>query len=202
MFAYCSSNPVNFSDPTGYKQKFWYILFEEHQPGYIHTRVQLHILAVYNTTEGLYRKEFAIPGIGRVDIIKPSTGEAWEIKYGGSTVERSIERIDEALNQLSKYTVDSTGLHPGSAGAFTGFFTINCESNSYGVFYMTPEAGVILYYLLPLESVKKADFVFAPSTVQESSANALWLLALCPLPKGITSASGGGDPFAKKAFAY
>ena len=191
-----------FVDPLGYKHKFWHILFEEHQPGYIHTCVQLHILSVYNVVEGLYRKEFVIPGIGRADIVKPSTGEVWEIKYGGSTVERSLDRIDEALNQLSKYTVESTGLHPGSVGAFTGFFTINCGSNSYGVFYMTPESGAILYYLLPLDAVKKADYVFVPSTAHESSAKAMWLLALCPIPRGVVSGGSGGDPYAHKAFAY
>ena len=146
--------------------------------------------------------EYVIPGIGRADIIKPSTGEVWEIKYGGSTVARSMERIDDALKQLSKYTVDSTGLHPGSAGEFTGFFTINYDSSSYAVVYVTPEAGAILYYVFPIESVQKSDYVYVRAKDRKTSANAMLLLALCPLPKGIVASGGGGDPFTKNAFAY
>ena len=199
MFAYCGNDPVNFNDPSGCKRKIWYILFQEHQSGYIHTQVQLHILAVYNVTEGLYRKEFVIPGIGRADIVKPSTGEAWEVKHGGGTPEMEEQRIADAQRQLSRYTVDSTGLHPGSAGEFEGFFTLRAGESAYAVIYITPDAGVILYYLIPLENVKKTDFVFAPSSSREGSALKLMALAFCFVPVGPV---GGGSAVAEKAYGY
>ena len=98
MFAYCGNNPVNRSDPSGYKWKFWRVLFEDHRPGYIHWAVEAHIVL-----GGLAQKELVLPGVGRADIYKPETGEIWEIKYGGSSDVAKQENTNKAIEQLKGY---------------------------------------------------------------------------------------------------
>ena len=144
MFAYCLNNPANLVDPTGERVQLWPILFGDHEPGYIHKTVQLHIIA-----SGLFSKELYLPGTGRADIYDPETGEIWEIKHGGSTLETQNTRIADAEKQIGRYINNKSGipLHIGHAGAFTGVFMINCGNVSYSVAYDTPQPGVILYYV-------------------------------------------------------
>jgi hypothetical protein len=157
---------------------------------------------VYNIVEVLYQQEYYLPGIGRADIVKPSTGEVWEIKHGGSSLESEINGINNALTQLEKYIGGSTGLHPGSAGEFNGFFTINYGDSSYAVIYLTPEAGVVLYYLLPTQKVKKSDYVYLSSTVPDTvSSSCIAALALAVVAVGCAGGSGAGyDPVLSVAY--
>ena len=45
MFAYCGNNPVISTDSTGMRTDIWPVLFGDHNQGYIHRMVQLHIVA-------------------------------------------------------------------------------------------------------------------------------------------------------------
>ena len=144
MFAYCGNNPSNGLDPTGERADLWPLLFEDHDPGFIHRRVQEHIVI-----KALFTDEFVLPGTGRVDIYDPETGEIWEIKHGGSSLKMQEKRTSDAQKQINRYENNKSNipLHAGRAGAFTGGFYINCVNKSYLVTYNTPEPGVILYYV-------------------------------------------------------
>ena len=167
MFAYCGNSPTNYSDPTGAKPSFWYTLFEDHDPGYIHRAVQAHILIVNNTDEERkYDSEYVMPGIGRADIVCLSTGEMWEIKHGGSTTECFDSRITEALGRLTTYVNKGCSLSKGSANRFSGSFVIAHENQKYLVSYSTPVAGAIIYTVASLpDNSRAADFVYAPYTL-------------------------------------
>ena len=167
IFAYCLNNPIIFSDFAGtYSQTWqvWAVLFGDHNPGYIHRAVQAHIVFKYSM-----QNELTIPGAGRADIYNPATHELWEIKHGGSTDERKSERILSAGLQASRYangskTVFEVPYHKGRAGAFNGQFCLDCYDITYLVVYDTPQTGVILYYVLPLENRKAPSFALYPST--------------------------------------
>ena len=159
MFAYCGNNPVNCSDPSGHKWKFWRVLFEDHRQGYIHWAVEAHILL-----GGLVEKELVLPGVGRADIYKPDTGEIWEIKYGGSNDISKQENTNKALEQIVRYLNNKEiPLRIGAAGAFKGEFVLDCGGCSYLITYDTPQAGVILYYMKALEKRRGDAFGVYPS---------------------------------------
>jgi len=148
MFAYCRNNPVQHSDPGGERANIWPVLFEEHDPGYIHRMVQLHIIA--NT---ILQKELVLPGFGRADIFNPETGEIWEIKHGGNSMAMRSARTNDAQQQIARYVLfTEITLKPGHANAFAGNFVINCDGISYYVEYDTPAAGTILYYVQQMQS--------------------------------------------------
>ena len=194
MFAYCLNNPANYCDSTGTKVDIWPILFGDHVPGYIHKTVQAHIIAT-----GLFEDELYLPGTGRADIYDPETGEIWEIKYGGSTVEMQNTRTSEAKNQIDRYINNKTNmpLQIGHAGAFTGAFVINCGNTSYCVTYDTPQPGVILYYVQQMPAYEPAaSYAYYP--VKEKS-HAMAGLLLVPALIGIGASSL--DPVLQKAYA-
>ncbi len=171
MFAYCNNNPVLYWDPEGTKLEIWNILFEVHDPGFIHIAVQDHI--VLNGL--LFKKELYLKGVGRADIYNPETGEIWEIKHGGGTIERQYERMQNAFAQVDKYVSQCTdiALCAGDAGAFTGAFVINYADNSYLVSYYTPSAGVILYYVMQLKRYEPAAYRTCTYKQPSSSVNAV-----------------------------
>ena len=164
MFVYCLNNPIMFADSTGTRAQVWQVIFEDHDPGYIHRAVQAHII-FKNSIMG---KELVLPGIGRADIYNPTTYEIWEIKHGGSTSEMKNERILSADSQVSRYVQGAKeklnlSYQKGHAGAFDGNFILTCGSVSYYVTYDTPAAGVILYYIEQLKKPKPNAFAVYPS---------------------------------------
>ena len=168
MFAYCLNNPVCFDDPTGEKVEIWPVLFEDHNPGYIHNAVRDHIIAC-----GLFRGELYLPGVGRADIYDPETLEIWEIKHGGSAPSMQMQRTSDAINQVNRYIKGANEkldqvLRVGHAGAFTGSFVINCGKISYLVTYDTPEPGVVLYYV---KQMQKFEYAASLSYVPKTSEN-------------------------------
>ena len=171
MFAYCGNDPINYGDPSG-ERRLWQELFYNHDYGYIHRAVQAHILLLYNTSATIVEKEYVLPGVGRADIYMPETGEVWEIKHGGSAEEMIELRIQQADSQVNRYINATTGLIKGRAGAFCGFFTINCNDASYSICYFTPQEGVILYFVMPCESKLKSPFlVYEPASQRSSNYN-------------------------------
>ena len=181
MFAYCGNNPVNYCDPAGYA-RLWPILFGDHVPGFIHKTVQAHIVAT-----GLFRDELYLPGAGYADIFDPETGEIWEIKHGGSTLDMQASRTNDALRQINRYIDNPTKipLTAGHAGAFTGSFIINCNNVSYSVSYDTPQPGVILYYVQELRYLERdASYVYY---TKENRASQMLGLFLVPVGAGSTS---------------
>ena len=164
MFAYCLNNPIMFADSTGTRAQVWQVIFEDHDPGYIHRAVQAHIIL----KNSIIDKELVLPGIGRADIYNPKTYEMWEIKHGGSTSEMKNERRLSADNQVSKYiqgAKEKLGLtyYKGHAGAFNGEFILTCDSVSYLISYDTPANGVILYYVKQLKKQESNVFAAYPS---------------------------------------
>ena len=198
MFAYCNNNPVLYSDPAGTWAQIWPILFGDHKPGYIHTAVQLHIIA----TE-LFEKELILPGVGRADIYDPQTHEIWEIKHA-STIpsERIAEAEGRIAHYVSGYPISEVFCTAGHAGAFTGDFVINCGKISYLITYNTPAEGVILYYVEQMRNYETDPFrSYAPVTVrQEQGAKAVVIGAGIG---GLCLLGGGGilgDPLCYKAW--
>lgn len=185
MFAYCGNNPVNRSDPSGYKWKFWKVLFEDHRPGYIHWAVQAHILL-----GGLVEKELVLLGVGRADIYKPETDEIWEIKHGGSSEAAQQKNTNEAIKQLEGYLeYKGIPLRIGAAGAFKGEFVLDCGGCSYLITYDTPQDGVILYYMKALEKRRGDAFGVYPSlefAKKDDRKSYAWVL-------GFFMPSFGGD---------
>ena len=164
MFAYCGNNPITFTDPTGTYAQIWPIMFGDHNPGYIHYAVQMHIITKYY----MIKKEFVLPGVGRADIYKPTTSELWEIKHGGSSSEMIDARMILAEYQVKNYVSGAKAklneiYHLGHAGAFNGEFIINCDSVSYLITYDTPTPGVILYYVKQLKKQKQNVYAVYPS---------------------------------------
>jgi hypothetical protein len=199
MFAYCGNDPINYTDPSGAKRKFWFQLFEDHRPGYIHESVQWHILLKYNFAELLYEKEFYLPGIGRADIVKLSTGEVWEIKHAGSTTESEMSAMSSACTQLLRYTGNETSLHTGKAGAFSGYFIINFDNTSYLINYETPDAGVVLYYVNPTTYTTKPELIYSSThaTSRKDVYSSMILLGFASM--GL--ACGGHFSIRKAAYA-
>ena len=179
MFAYCLNNPVVYSDSIGTRAQIWPVLFEDHDPGFIHRAVQGHIIAT-----GLVEKELYLPGIGRADIFNPETHEMWEIKYGGSTSTMHSNRIFSADDQVSRYIDKSKKINniiyqKGCAGAFFGGFILNCGNISYSVTYDTPAEGVILYYVTEMQYyVSGLSKVYVPSSLKNMSKYGLALAGL------------------------
>ena len=167
-FIYCLNNPVNYCDPTGAKAKFWYKMFEDHDPGYIHRAVQVDILVKYNVAAALYKTEYVMPGIGRADIVCLNTGEMWEIKHGGSTDQSWASGIDSANSRLDTYVLKGSKLKKGQAGQFSGTFTIAYDASMYLVSYATPQVGVILYtFTRTKEHSIQPAFVYQPHTLYD-----------------------------------
>ena len=185
MFAYCGNNPVNRSDPSGHKWKFWRVLFEDHRPGYIHWAVEAHIVL-----DGVAQKELVLPGVGRADIYRPETGEIWEIKYGGSSEAAQQKNTNKALEQIVLYLNNKEiPLQIGAAGAFKGEFVLDCGGYSYLITYDTPQAGVILYYEKALGKRQGDAFGVYPSlefAKKDDRKSYAWVL-------GFFMPSFGGD---------
>jgi len=168
MFAYCNNNPIIYADPTGTKGKIWFQLFEDHDPGYIHRAVQVHILATKNAEAAIYSSEYYMPGVGRADIVCLQSGEMWEIKYGGSTADARTAGINNADTQLERYLLKVAPFKKGRVNAFSGTFVISQDTTLYQITYCTPEQGVVLYFVAQLNNSQgKADFIYAPHTLYE-----------------------------------
>ena len=205
MFAYCLNNPICFADIDGEEAGLWGYLFADGDPGFIHRMVQLHILLVYNAEAFLYSKEFVMPGVGRADIIKPSTMEIWEIKYAGKVIQT---RIDLATSQVERYERAFSSVGRGSKGEFNGSFIINCIEKSYLISYTTPSEGVIIYTLTPLEEYSNSPFAtFVPSTVpvekyfpspEKKTSRLVFLFGLC-IPRGADIQAINGTGFGVEA---
>ena len=160
MFAYCLNAPVLWVDQSGTRVDIWPILFEDHYPGAIHKAVQAHIIA-----SGLVSMELYLPGVGFADIYNPESHEIWEIKHGGYATETQHSRVNEAMNQITKYISNKSEilLQVGHAGAFSGKFYINCGAKSYLITYETPEPGVILYFVQQMNNLQtNPAFAYVP----------------------------------------
>ena len=201
MFAYCLNNPIMLCDSTGAYAQIWPILFDSHDPGFIHRAVQAHIIAT-----GLFQKELYLAGVGRADIFDPKTGEIWEIKHGGSNADGIATRTTDASNQVLGYiggAKEKLGilLQEGHAGAFTGGFVINCNNISYFVTYETPAPGVILYFVRQMRSFEPAaSFAFAPAMNKRD----IYTMGSIAAIGAIASLLGGGcaiEPLMQTAYA-
>jgi len=164
MFAYCLNNPIMLTDFTGARAQVWQVIFDDHDPGYIHRAVQVHITIKYT----FVKKEHVLPGVGRADIYDPKTHEMWEIKYGGSSDRMKVERILFADSQVSRYINGAKEklnsiYHKGYAGAFDGSFILYCNEVPYLITYDTPARGVILYYVTQLKQTEENAFAVYPS---------------------------------------
>ena len=142
MLAYCLNNPVNRTDANG-DVSIWYYLIVDHDMGFIHRAVQLHILSMNSSN---IQVEWILTGFGRADVVDVSLGVVWEVKHAGK--DRAL-RETQAKNQAKKYI---GGEHDGviikdlgAAGRFEGEFCIRIGKYTYEVKYDTPQDGVIIY---------------------------------------------------------
>lgn len=183
MFAYCGNSPEIYSDPTGEKKKIWFKLFEDHDPGFIHRAVQVHILMKNNVAATIFESEYVMSGIGRADIVSLSTNEMWEIKYGGSTPDGWAAGIAAAENQLQRYIANGCTLRKGEAFRFLGGFQIDFGVMRCNVNYSTPVEGVILYtidYTTDMDT--EPAFSYAPHTLykeQKTTVSVMVAIAFC-----------------------
>jgi hypothetical protein len=153
-------------------------LFEDHDPGYIHRAVQVHILSTNNIEAVLYKSEYIMPGIGRADIVCPSTGEMWEIKHGGSSNDAWDAGISNANARLDKYLLNGCSFKKGRAKAFSGAFVISLDATKYLISYSTPEQGVILYTVMQLnDPQRKENFAYAPHTLYQEQKELMGIIA-------------------------
>ena len=140
-----------------------------------------------------------MPGAGRADILAPDTGEIWEIKHGGSTIEMQESRTQEAINQVHRYIgkFAERPLCEGRAGTFTGAFILNYGNVSYSVTYNTPEPGVILYYVQEMKSYEPAaSYAYVPGTSREEKHAVGAMIAYALLGCGLP------DPVGEASYAY
>jgi hypothetical protein len=135
MFVYCLNDPVNRIDTSG-TVSLWYYLIVDHDMGFIHRAVQLHIKQNNNA-----QTEVKLSGFGRADVVQ--FGAVWEIKHAGKNPEL---RTAIAQAQAAGYVFLNDELTQlGKAGMFSGTFYIQCLEYSYMVECWTPEPGAILY---------------------------------------------------------
>ena len=168
MFAYCNNNPATYLDPTGTRIAFWHQLFEDHDPGYLHRVVQADIFVKHNLQAVLYDTEYVMPGIGRADVVCLSTGEMWEIKYGGSNATGWEKGLADANAQLGRYAGKGSALRKGRANMFSGSVVVGFGDMQYIVHYETPEVGVILYTLeRKYEYESQVAYRYAPHTLYD-----------------------------------
>ena len=123
MFAYCGNNPVNYCDPTGTTQQFWYKMFGDHDPGYIHRAVQVDILIKYNVYAEIYGAEYIMPGIGRADIVCLETGEISD-KLGRG---RHTTRQAEIFHIGNGLVIDTAGFSSIDFAADSVIFSSDLE---------------------------------------------------------------------------
>ena len=173
MFAYCLNNPVNRIDACG-DVSLWFYLLVDHDMGFIHRMVQAHIRVTYGAN---YSTEMSLSGFGRADIVNTVTGHVWEVKHAGQF---PSARAAIATAQATAYiggtngSTTITGL--GEAGAFTGYFYIQCMNECYLVNYETPQKGAVLYSVKRVENCSESPFrVYVPKKQKESSkGKAVW----------------------------
>jgi hypothetical protein len=141
MFAYCLNNPVNRIDIGG-AASIWYYLMVDHDMGYVHRMVQLHI----RENNRNISTEWILTGFGRADVVDTTLGVVWEVKHAGKIPEaRTTEATLQALSYVGGKHGRTTITGLGEPHAFTGQFHITIEGNLYLVTYETPAPGVILY---------------------------------------------------------
>ena len=176
MFAYCNNNPINQTDPSG-AASLWYYIIVSSDYGFIHRAVQTHILAVY---QGSYSKEISLGGFGRADIVDTDQGAVWEVKHASQNPK---ERALIATAQASGYIGGTNGnvkiTTLGEAGAFKGFFYIQCLDCFYRVDYWTPQAGAVLYSVQEEPEYEgSAYIVFVPRDVKDRSSTGVFIAGL------------------------
>ena len=201
MFAYCGNNPVISTDSTGMRTDIWPVLFGDHNQGYIHRMVQLHIIA-----SKAVEKELYLPGVGRADIYNPDTKEIWEIKHGGNSLSMQSQRRTDAEEQAKKY-VKGAGKDwcLGHANAFSGEFVLKCGSITYLISYDTPASGVILYYVKELKDQKRTVDCVYPERILLPKNDTKEVLVAIGLGFVLSFAgvnNGIADPVATIAYAY
>ena len=138
MFAYCLNNPINRCDIDG-NVSLWYFLIVDHDMGFVHRMVQLHI----KTTNGTnIQTELFLTGLGRADVVDRSMCVVWEVKHAGKN---RYARETIAREQAKRYINGNTIKDLGPAGRFAGTFCITVGDYIYEVNYDTPQDGVIIY---------------------------------------------------------
>ena len=91
MYAYCSNNPVMYTDQTGDSRLPFYLLL---YPGFIHAAVQAHICAKYNFTMEVNISKW------RIDLVDPVSNCAYEVK---PVTYKAVNKFQSAMAQLRKH---------------------------------------------------------------------------------------------------
>ena len=126
-----------------------------------------------------------------------STKEVWEVKY----INSALEAQAQALGYVGGLTDNGYITSLGAAGAFNGYFVINCMGHSFEVNYFIPSNGVVLYSVRLLEQYDvNTSLVYTPKRLkQKLSISEAFSIAISgvggfALAYGFAIGSGGGHP--------
>ena len=201
MFVYCLNNPVNRTDVNG-AVSLWYYLIIDSDYGFVHRMVQAHIVYTYGS---MYGTELSLGGHGRADIVSKDSGAVWEVKHAST---QPTLRANIATAQATKYIGGTSGevtvTTLGAAGAFEGFFYLQCGAYTYEVNYWTPQAGAVLYSVQEVQNYTGEVFaVYVPREERQRSTSGVtssWFVV------GLAFCGGGGyytkDSFSNCAYLY
>ena len=164
MFAYCGSNPVVKTDPSGQVPIWWYFI-ETHDWGHVHKLVSLDISAKYGVQREVWVDRGGNPNGGRMDIF--SDGSVWEIKHGTKNI---LVAQAQARTYLGSHTSSDELVESlGRVGAFSSGFPFEYAGCSYYVHYSTKADGAIIYEVYESESRTGRNTVTVPAVISENA---------------------------------
>ncbi|MGM9669456.1 MAG: RHS repeat-associated core domain-containing protein, partial [Faecousia sp.] len=192
MFAYCLNNPANRTDTSG-TISLWYYLIVDHDMGFIHRMVQVHIKATGGPD---IKTELVLTGLGRADVVDKSLGVVWEVKHSGMfPEERMLEAVVQATGYIGGEYKDCFIVSLGESDRFEGTFCITCSGQNYEVKYYTPVDGAILYSVKETTN-SKGEYAFVyeykPKTAPKELDHCPGFIAV---PAGTVGFCTGGGQF-------
>ena len=203
MFSYCLNNPVNRGDSEG-TVSLWYYLIIDHDMGYIHRMVQLHIKTTYG--EHIH-SEWVLTGLGRADIVDEREMVVWEVKHARNIPDqRALDAQLQAMNYVGGEHNGAKIVALGQAGAFCGTFDVLCKGSIYQVTYNTPQMGVVLYSVEEVQVRTSAiAYEYASTPEEEKQNNAVTVAVLggfCSVPLGTRYTGGAFQPVIPRTANY
>ena len=158
LYAYCLNNPLGYVDPDG----------QLAYPGQLHNAVVNHITAQNQPSMLKNRRIRYVDGYGYADLIYQPTGEVWEVKREGLS-------LDDAVVQLTRYVshrmwvqpLDEIELHRGSVDQIgAGSFIKSVGTIIYQVTFSAVPGGVVFYDYSPISRQQASEMKAADSTLK------------------------------------